>query len=101
MATAVSFNDINLGELLLTRVMRTAEVLTAIAHIAGVPHHATLVRVEQADDGDGCRQVAVDDPDGHLDLFDRADPGADGPLCSLALPDRAGEWVLLISPCCQ
>ncbi len=80
--------------------MRTGGVLTAVTRIAGVPHHATLMRVEEAEDGDGCVQAAAEDPDGHFDLFRGADPGADGPLCPLAMPGHSGEWVLLISPGC-
>jgi hypothetical protein len=98
MAKARNCRDIRLDSLLLTDVTRSDSVLLARTDITDVPHHATLVRVRDIPDDGGIRQVAVDDPDGHLNYFHGADPGADGPLWTIRLPGHAGDWVLLISP---
>lgn len=92
--------QIQLGELEFSHVTRSGDVITAITHIAGIPHNATLVRIEEQE-GEDRIQVAVDDPSGFFELFHGADPGADGPFLPINVPGLPGDWVLLISPCCQ
>ncbi len=101
MTEPIHVADVQLGPLRLTDVTREHGVLQAQVEIASVPHHVTLVQVTDQVSSAGLRQIAVEHPDDHLANFNGADPGADGSLCTIKVPDHPGGWALLVSPFCR
>ena len=74
------------------------DVVSGTVAIAGAPHHMTLVKVRY--NSETQQQEAVNDPNGHFDLFNAADPGGDGPFRTVRIEDLDGEWALMLTPFC-